>query len=338
MRKLVELSRRVAARLPSAGWNLLPPRRRCVRSVLYHHVGDEQSCIAKLAVTIDPEKFERHVRLLAREYQPVTMRQVVDGELPERPLLVTFDDCYRSVLDVAAPILRSHGVPATLFLTTGPVFTGGALLDQVASLAEVETRGNLGSLLAGTPLAGRPEVRTAADLLLGAAPSLTAGHRRELADAIASRLGTTREAIARDSGLFLAPEDLPRLAALGVEFGAHTDSHVHVRSLAAEEFATELVEPAITIARAIGTPVETFSYPFGSASDHTVAAAKVLKESGCRLSFLVEGATNAREPGPVLYRSSVAKMEANETLLELEVLARLRGMRKGAPRPVAAVR
>jgi hypothetical protein len=31
-------------------------------------------------------------------------------------------------------------------------------------------------------------------------------------------------------------------------------------------------------------------------------------------------------------------MEANETLLELEVLARLRGMRKGAPRPVAAVR
>jgi peptidoglycan/xylan/chitin deacetylase (PgdA/CDA1 family) len=336
IRNMVDSGRRLAAQLPPAGWRLLPSRRRCVRSVLYHHVGSDQPCIAKLGVTIDPERFERHVRLLVREYEPVTLRQVIDGDLPERPLLVTFDDCYRSVLDVAAPILRRYGVPATLFLTTGPVFSGGALLDQVASLAEVETRGNLGSLFAGTPLAGRADVRTAADLLLGAAPSLTAGHRRELADAIASRLGSTRDAIVGDSGLFLAPADLPRLAALGFGFGAHTDSHVHVRALAAEEFATELVEPAKLIARAVGTPIEAFSYPFGSAVDHTAAAATVLESAGCRLSFLVEGATNAREAGPVLYRSSVAKMDANEAILELEVLARLRGIRKGAPRPAAA--
>lgn len=305
--------------------------------MLYHHVGDDLPCTARLGVSIRPEAFERHVKLLVREYQPVSLRQVLDGDLPERPLLVTFDDCYRSVLDVAAPILRSHGVPATLFLTTGPVFGGGALLDHVASLADHETRGDIARLLDRTPLAGRAEVRTAGDLLLGAAPRLTAARRRELAEALADRLGTTPGEIARDSGLFLRPGDLPRLADLGFEFGGHTESHVHVRALAAEEFVPELVDPARRIAAATGRPVEAFSYPFGSAVDHTAAAATVLESAGCRLSFLVEGATNAREAGPVLYRSSVAKMEAPEAILELELLARVRGLRKGPPRPVAAV-
>jgi peptidoglycan/xylan/chitin deacetylase (PgdA/CDA1 family) len=290
--------------------------------VLYHHVGTDLPCTARLGVSISPESFERHVKLLVREYQPVSLRQVIDGDLPERPLLFTFDDCYRSVLDVAAPILRAHRVPATIFLTTGPVFGGHALLDHVASLADHETRGEISRLLDGTPLAGRREVRTAGDLLLGAAPGLTAGRRRELAEVLAHRLGTTLEGLARDSGLFLRTDDLPRLLEFGFDLGAHTDSHVHVRALAAE---------------ATGRPVEAFSYPFGSAVDHTAAAATVLESAGCRLSFLVEGATNAREAGPVLYRSSVAKMAAPEAILELELLARMRGLRKGAPRPVAPV-
>ncbi len=308
-----------------------------MRSVLYHHVGTDLPCTARLGVSISPESFERHVKLLVREYQPVSLRQVIDGDLPERPLLFTFDDCYRSVLDVAAPILRAHRVPATIFLTTGPVFGGHALLDHVASLADHETRGEISRLLDGTPLAGRREVRTAGDLLLGAAPGLTAGRRRELAEVLAHRLGTTLEGLARDSGLFLRTDDLPRLLEFGFDLGAHTDSHVHVRALAAEEFVPELVAPARRIADATGRPVEAFSYPFGSAVDHTAAAATVLESAGCRLSFLVEGATNAREAGPVLYRSSVAKMAAPEAILELELLARMRGLRKGAPRPVAPV-
>jgi peptidoglycan/xylan/chitin deacetylase (PgdA/CDA1 family) len=317
--------------LPSATWRFLPPRRRCVRSVLYHHVGDDHPCISGIGVRIRPEEFARHVARLVREYTPVTMRQVLEGDLPPRPLLVTFDDCYRSVLEVAAPVLRAHRVPATLFLTTGPVFRGRALLDHVASLAEVETRGNLASLLAGTRFAGRPEIRTASDLLLGACPAIGSADRRELAEAIAARLGTSLEELVRQSNLFLRPDDLPRLVEAGFEFGGHTDTHVHVRALSEAELGPELVQPAATIAAAIGRPVDTFSYPFGSAVDHTAAAAMALASGGCRATFLVEGAANVRNPGSTFYRSSVAKMDNREAIVELEVLARLRAMRKGPP-------
>jgi peptidoglycan/xylan/chitin deacetylase (PgdA/CDA1 family)/GT2 family glycosyltransferase len=40
---------------------------------------------------------------------------------PERSIVVTIDDGYGDVADVAHPILRRHGFPATLFLVTGAV-------------------------------------------------------------------------------------------------------------------------------------------------------------------------------------------------------------------------
>lgn len=39
--------------------------------------------------------------------------------LPRRPLILTFDDGYRSVIDIAWPLVRTHGFHATTFLVTG---------------------------------------------------------------------------------------------------------------------------------------------------------------------------------------------------------------------------
>jgi peptidoglycan/xylan/chitin deacetylase (PgdA/CDA1 family) len=41
--------------------------------------------------------------------------------LPPRPLIITFDDGYRTVADDAWPTLRSHGFTATTFLVTGQI-------------------------------------------------------------------------------------------------------------------------------------------------------------------------------------------------------------------------
>ena len=46
-------------------------------------------------------------------------RLLVTGELPERAVVLTFDDGYASVLETAWPILREHRLPATLFVVTG---------------------------------------------------------------------------------------------------------------------------------------------------------------------------------------------------------------------------
>jgi peptidoglycan/xylan/chitin deacetylase (PgdA/CDA1 family) len=48
----------------------------------------------------------------------VTFAEAVRGEYEGKVVAVTFDDGYRSVLEVAKPILDAHGMPATVFLVT----------------------------------------------------------------------------------------------------------------------------------------------------------------------------------------------------------------------------
>ena len=42
-----------------------------------------------------------------------------EKHLPERPVLITFDDGFADYAQVALPILERHSLPATLFVTTG---------------------------------------------------------------------------------------------------------------------------------------------------------------------------------------------------------------------------
>ena len=81
----------------------------------YHAVSD--SWPAELS--IEPDAFERQLRELAvRGYQATTVRRAIADPPAERTLAVTFDDAYRSVLDVARPILDRLGMPASVYVPT----------------------------------------------------------------------------------------------------------------------------------------------------------------------------------------------------------------------------
>jgi peptidoglycan/xylan/chitin deacetylase (PgdA/CDA1 family) len=75
-----------------------------------------------------PERFESQVGLLARRgYRGVTFSEAVHSSRRERVVAVTFDDAYRSVLELAKPILDRFGMPATVFAPTDGVDAGGVL-------------------------------------------------------------------------------------------------------------------------------------------------------------------------------------------------------------------
>src|SRR6188768_4052440 len=69
-----------------------------------------------------PTQFRRQMEMLARYGTPIGIDELcraLDGApLPKNPVMVTFDDGYRSCHDVALPILRAVGVRATLFVST----------------------------------------------------------------------------------------------------------------------------------------------------------------------------------------------------------------------------
>jgi peptidoglycan/xylan/chitin deacetylase (PgdA/CDA1 family) len=72
----------------------------------------------------DLEYVRRHFNVLPLED---ALERLRDGTLPDRAAAVTFDDGTRNLLTNAAPVLRDLGMPAAVFVATGPMGTGELL-------------------------------------------------------------------------------------------------------------------------------------------------------------------------------------------------------------------
>jgi len=81
----------------------------------YHAVSDEWE--SELAITQD--QLERQVAsLLAKGYRPAAFLDVATGAAQGPALAITFDDAYRSVRDLAGPVLRELGAVASVYAPT----------------------------------------------------------------------------------------------------------------------------------------------------------------------------------------------------------------------------
>ena len=70
--------------------------------------------------TLSPRRFEQQMRCLASEgYQSVTFTDLLsERELPEKPVILSFDDAYESVYHNAAPIMNRFGMKGVAFVIT----------------------------------------------------------------------------------------------------------------------------------------------------------------------------------------------------------------------------
>jgi peptidoglycan/xylan/chitin deacetylase (PgdA/CDA1 family) len=86
----------------------------------FHAVDDRRSIIS-----LSPQVFRRAVGMVREGgARSLSLTEAVgflrDGvPFPPRSVVITFDDGYRSVYEVAFPVLQAHAIPATVFLTTG---------------------------------------------------------------------------------------------------------------------------------------------------------------------------------------------------------------------------
>jgi len=86
---------------------------RPVPILCYHSIADNE-------LSLSPQAFRRQLRyLMARRYQTITVGELAlryqSGNLPERTVCITFDDCFESVFWHAVPVLEDFGFTATCF-------------------------------------------------------------------------------------------------------------------------------------------------------------------------------------------------------------------------------
>jgi ABC-type polysaccharide/polyol phosphate export permease/peptidoglycan/xylan/chitin deacetylase (PgdA/CDA1 family) len=86
---------------------------------MWHHVG-EAPVSSMRAYAVSPEILAAQLdALVAAGYEAVTFDMLRADHRSRRPIVLTFDDGYRSFLDVAAPLLEERGMRAVLFVVAG---------------------------------------------------------------------------------------------------------------------------------------------------------------------------------------------------------------------------
>lgn len=94
--------------------------------LLYHNVGPLRPGTFP-SLTVSPENFEKQIRWLARHgYVGILASDWLswlNGEkaLPNKPVMITFDDAYADINQYALPILKTYGCPATVFVVTDQI-------------------------------------------------------------------------------------------------------------------------------------------------------------------------------------------------------------------------
>jgi len=97
--------------------------------LMYHYVSvpPANADAIRRDLSVSPQAFEEQLRYLKDNgYQTISLddlnRHLQRGDvLPEKPIILTFDDGYRDNFDFAFPLLVKYGFTGAFFLTTAPI-------------------------------------------------------------------------------------------------------------------------------------------------------------------------------------------------------------------------
>lgn len=270
--------------------------RPSLRVLTYHRVlapGEARGCNPAL-ISATPAVFDRQMRYLAARCRAVSVWQLLDalrgrGPLPERAVLITFDDACRDFGEVAWPILRRHGLPALVFVPTAfpgdpaRAFWWERLYRAFTGTPRVELFDPyFGKLPLGTPKARAASLRFV-QRVLKATPHAEAMRQ---VDRLCRGLGEAAVPPAEVLGW----DAVRRLAREGVAFGAHTRTHPALTQLPLEEARAEIEQSRDDLARELGRSAPVFAYPFG---DHDDRLARLVRDAGFELALTCLDGHNA---------------------------------------------
>ena len=252
--------------------------------VYYHLVNDGHSPhIKHLYQYKKVKEFIQDLEFLLKRYSPVRLQDViawVKGEcsLPENRFLLTFDDGFREVDDVIAPILREKGVPATVFITSMFLDNQDLFYRNKASLLVEEIQNGI------SPTHGKKikniMVQHGCSFDEISDGILKIDYReKEALDRIANVIEFDFGHYLREMQPYLTSDQVNKLIAQGFGVGAHSLDHPYYSSLSLEEQVEQTLESVKIIRDKFQLHYGAFAFPH---NDCGVSREffKIIKNSG----------------------------------------------------------
>jgi peptidoglycan/xylan/chitin deacetylase (PgdA/CDA1 family) len=240
--------------------------------ITYHHIAEHDSAYPYDPDVADatPAQFRRQMETIARYGTPIgvdeLIRAVGGAPLPRNPVMVTFDDGYRSCHDIALPILRAVGVRATFFIATSFVSERRLYWWERIALLLGKTRRETAQL--SYPRAERldladPGTREILTDIIKDTPDLDVERFLvELAAALDVAWSREIETHHADQ-LIMTWDQIRALARAGMDVESHGRKHRVLQTLDRATLDDELAGSRKELEAQLGRPVRVLAYPVG---------------------------------------------------------------------------
>lgn len=224
---------------------------------------------------VEERHFREQMRYLNKHCRVIPLRDVpcaLEEPSPRPIVALTFDDGFQNNYDVAFPILRELGLPATIFLATDFIDSSDTpwfcrINDALSRTALMRLNWGGATYDLSTPHA-RAQTNAALQSRL---KSLRHSDLLNMTSALIGALGERPDMpLPRESPYrMLQAGEIRAMADSGlVEFGAHSCSHAILSGLSDSERSQEISRSVSAVERLTGSACWLFAYPNGRACDY----------------------------------------------------------------------
>jgi len=196
-----------------------------------------------------PRKFRQDLDFFLKHFRAIGLEELIahrrhGAKLPKDPFLLSFDDGYREVAEVAAPILLEKGVPATIFLNTSSLDNKKMIFYNQLGLL----KGRL--LSSGRPREEVSEIIWSIDFF-----------QREKLDRLCEEAGIDAGAYLRRESPYLTSDQVSYLIKKGFTIGSHSMDHPPYARLGVDEQVRQTLESLRELKERFNVRYSAFAFP-----------------------------------------------------------------------------
>lgn len=293
--------------------------------LLYHRVISLEKDPQELAVS--HKNFRAHLQYLKENYSIISLDQLINslkkGKVPQKSVVITFDDGYVDNYLYAKTILEELGVPATFFVSTENIGTNNEFwwdsLERVFLLGKSLPKSlelkfnNRKHIWKLHTLEQKKETYCQIhNLLLQAKDS----EIKETIHSLLTCMGLKNNA--RKNYRAMNRREISELVKKGIiSIGSHGHFHCRLSSQSKAAQRESIIKSKRMLEGITHAKIKHFSYPFGGKGDYTSATIQLLKANGFQTSCanhpsLVSEKSNLFELPRFIVRDWDAKRFAKE--------------------------
>jgi peptidoglycan/xylan/chitin deacetylase (PgdA/CDA1 family) len=285
----------------------------------YHRVNDENDPIFG---AVPVKMFEKQMEVLANYFNVLPLEELVERtlhrDIPPAAIAITFDDGYRDNYENSFPILKRFGLPATIFLATGPLESGALLWHDLVFEAFRITNAEVVSVDGRNyPLRTVAQKGTALFAFREYLRMYDYRNWGKLIEQMIGRLGVPQDSMSNRAQK-LNWDEIKEMSKNDITFGAHTVTHPILTRMSLAEATEEIRASKEAIEEKLTSPVRVFAYPNGRQDDFNESIKKVLKEAGFLCAATILWGTNSIDTDPFeLRRIGIWDKDTNRSALKL---------------------